>query len=120
MKHYYREKIVKTMVNCVEQEIEFPNINFLDAINTLAEIWTVNVKPSTISNCFRKGGFVELGASSAECNDENSMQNLGEENISEVCNSWEAFRAGTGSTAEILEFPDYVDIDAQIFLWIIT
>jgi hypothetical protein len=26
MKHYYREKIVKVMVNCVEQEIEFPNI----------------------------------------------------------------------------------------------
>jgi hypothetical protein len=51
MKHYYREKIVKTMVNCVEQEIEFPNINVLDAINTLAEIWTVNVKSSTISNC---------------------------------------------------------------------
>jgi hypothetical protein len=113
MKHYYREKIVKTMVNCVEQEIEFPNINVLDAINTMAEIWTVNVKPSTISNCFRKGGFVDLGASSAECNDENSMQNLGEENISEVCNCWEAFRAGTGSTAEIIEFADYVDIDAH-------
>jgi hypothetical protein len=58
MKHYYREKIVKAMVNCVEKEIEFPIMNVLDAINTMAEIWTVCVKPSTISNCFRKGGFV--------------------------------------------------------------
>jgi hypothetical protein len=58
MKHYYREKIVKAMVNCLEQEIEFPSINVLDAINTMGEIWTINVKPSTNSNCFRKGGFV--------------------------------------------------------------
>jgi hypothetical protein len=32
MKHYYREKIVKSMVNCVEQEIEFPSITVLDAL----------------------------------------------------------------------------------------
>jgi hypothetical protein len=43
MKHYYREKIVKAMVNCVEKEIDFPNINVLDAIITMAEIWTVYV-----------------------------------------------------------------------------
>jgi predicted HTH transcriptional regulator len=65
------------MVNCVEQENFFPNINVLDAINTRAEIWTVNVKPSTISICFCKEGFVKnLGASSAECNDEDIMRYL--------------------------------------------
>jgi hypothetical protein len=42
-----------------------------------------------------------LGASSAECNDEDIMRNLREENISEVFNVWETYRA---NTAEINEF----------------
>jgi hypothetical protein len=80
----------------------------------MTDIWTVNVKPSAISNCFRKKDLVEnLGASPAECNDKDILRFLGEENISEVCNIWETFQAGTESIVEINEFADYVDIDAH-------
>jgi hypothetical protein len=42
------------------------------------------------------------------------MRYLGEENISEVCNIWESFRACTGSTSEINDFAGYVDIDVHV------
>jgi hypothetical protein len=54
-----------------------------------------------------------LGTSSAECSDEDILRYLEEQRISEVCNIWETFRAGTRSTAEINEFSDYLGIDAH-------
>jgi hypothetical protein len=60
-----------------------------------------------------------LEASSADCNDEDIMRYLGEENISEVCNICETFRAGTGSTLDINEFTDYVDIDTHAMTFVL-
>jgi hypothetical protein len=48
------------MVESIENKIEFPQITILSAIAKLADIWEnkvkPEVKPSTISNYFRKAG----------------------------------------------------------------
>jgi hypothetical protein len=113
MKHYYREKIVKAVVNYVEQEIEFPNIKIGNPEPTMSS-------HQPFQTAFAKGVLWKIFV--------NLLLNVmmktlygiwGEKNISEVCNIWNTFRAGTGSTEKINEFSDYVDIDAHALLEIV-
>ena len=66
LKGYYRSELVKLTLNRLESGDIEPNttaaalsskVTILEAIQLVAKSWTA-VKPETISNCFRKGGFV--------------------------------------------------------------
>ncbi|XP_021695375.1 tigger transposable element-derived protein 4-like [Aedes aegypti] len=54
LKHHYRHSLVKQRIDEMEQRKAFTEITVLDAINILSKAWAVDVKPSTISSCFRK------------------------------------------------------------------
>lgn len=47
---------------------ESSDITVLDAINIISRAWSEDVKPATIANCFRKGGFT-IGSYSLEPNE---------------------------------------------------
>ena len=58
MKAYYRKSMVKNLIRSINSgsPTEF-KITLLDSLEMLKKSWEL-VTPSTISNCFRKGGFV--------------------------------------------------------------
>lgn len=58
LKHFYRGALVQRMLHDIEHRKQQSDVTLLDAIQMLAKAWSEDVKPVTIRNCFRKGGFV--------------------------------------------------------------
>ena len=59
MKVYYRKCMVKSLLRAIDNGSSFAQfkITLLDSIHMLKKAWE-SVTPLTISNCFKKGGFV--------------------------------------------------------------
>ena len=58
LKRKYRTRIIKTIINAIDNEKQMPSISILEAMKMLAHSWS-EVSESTIINCFRKAGFKE-------------------------------------------------------------
>lgn len=56
LKHHFRQRILKQVVIAMEHGEEC-KINLLEAIQKIAKTWTIDVKASTIRNCFIKANF---------------------------------------------------------------
>lgn len=57
-KHYYRKDIVRRQLSDLENNVPLSQINLLDAIYIISKTWNNDVKATTISNCFKKAGFL--------------------------------------------------------------
>ena len=59
LKFHYRKSMVRNLIECIDsgQKVEDFKITLLDALRMARQAWD-RVTPSTIANCFRKGGFV--------------------------------------------------------------
>ncbi len=53
------QNIIKSLDSGKTKEEAFGGMSVLDAILMLHSVWTNDIKPSTIQNCFRKAGFAK-------------------------------------------------------------
>ena len=58
LKCKYRTRIIKTIINAIDNGKQMPSISILEAMKMLVHSWS-EVSESTIINCFRKAGFKE-------------------------------------------------------------
>ena len=58
LKCKYRTRIIKTIINAIDNGKQMPSITILEAMKMLAHSWS-EVSESFIINCFRKAGFKE-------------------------------------------------------------
>lgn len=58
--HYRKSILTKLLIQREDKKYPTP-INLSDAIQNLSNVWNCVVKHETISNCFRKAGFEEVG-----------------------------------------------------------
>lgn len=56
LKVYYRQAIIRRMVQYLDEDRPIKEIDLEDATFMLAKAWD-NVSPDTIHNCWRKAGF---------------------------------------------------------------
>lgn len=56
MKFYYRLKMVRFLLSHIGNPNR-PKVSLLDAVDWISEIWSNQVKPETVANCFKKAGF---------------------------------------------------------------
>ncbi|XP_053947890.1 tigger transposable element-derived protein 4-like [Anastrepha ludens] len=56
LKCHYRRRILKNTIKCFEVNKNL-NITLMDCVDEITNAWNIDVKPETISNCFRKAGF---------------------------------------------------------------
>ena len=56
LKCKYRTRIIKTIINAIDNGKQMPSIYILEAMKMLAHSWS-EVSESAIINCFRKAGF---------------------------------------------------------------
>lgn len=56
LKHYFRQRILKQIITAMEHGEEC-KINLLEAIQKISKAWTLDVKATTIKNCFVKANF---------------------------------------------------------------
>ena len=58
LKCKYRTRIIRTIINAIDNGKQMPSISILEAMKVLAHSWS-EVSESFIINCFRKAGFKE-------------------------------------------------------------
>ena len=58
LKCKYRTRIIKTIINAIDNGKQMSSISILEAMKMLAHSWS-EVSESAIINCFRKAGFKE-------------------------------------------------------------
>lgn len=63
-KAYYRQGVVKKVLDAIENRKPLPNLSVLDAMSLLTEAWD-RVSEETVRNCFRKAGIGSRAQQSA-------------------------------------------------------
>ena len=58
MKCKNRTRIIKTVINTIDNGKQMPSISILETMKMIAHSWS-EVSESTIINCFHKAGFKE-------------------------------------------------------------
>lgn len=101
LKQIYRKKCVQRLIRNIESGKEIHDINLLDAIVIIRKSWE-EVKESTISNCFRKAGFLLPKPIADEVNQENEEIEPEEWKKFQKCFSLD------------LDFDTFVDIDENL------
>ena len=104
LKFYYRKRLVKNVLNAIEKK-EIFSINILQAITLITKAWD-DVKASTVSNCFRKAGFIK-NSSELSTHD---LQLLEEEEIED----WDLVSKKLGY--EKISLDDFLSVDDQVIV----
>lgn len=105
LKQHYRRRILLKVILRMELK-QTLNITVLDAIRDLSSCWSIDVKPETIANCFRKAGFLKT-ESSFEAESWNDPDDIP---LAQLKDMWKMATAD----GEELDFIDYVNVDADV------
>ena len=104
LKAYYRTKVVKRQIKCIDAGKEVVRANILDAIRMLVESWD-DVSSTTVINCFKKAGISEE-TQTASIEDEDDPFKLLAENVVELILR--------GVVDDNFVVDDYVDVDFHV------
>lgn len=107
IKVYYRHAIVRNLLNLMDQNKPNEQINLLDAINIVSNVWDTKINSTIIKNCFRKAGFVDLSVGKED--------NVPLQNFFEAEHDYEAFRVLMPESITCT-FEDYVDMDEDVMV----
>jgi hypothetical protein len=116
LKCHYRYRILKKVIEQLEVNKK-PMITLKDCVEYVTKSWNIDVKPKTISNCFKKAGFGQY----SEWEDEDEIplvlikENLNRTDVdynklSTEFQSWMKLQ----NSSEILSLEDYINLDEEI------
>ncbi|XP_066260432.1 tigger transposable element-derived protein 4-like [Euwallacea similis] len=115
VKCHYRRRILRKTIKCLEENKTI-NITLMDCVDEVNSAWNTDVRPETISNCFKKAGFGQY--SEWENEDEIPLifisERLKERREEEIqlqmeYEAWKNLKGKEGVT-----FNDYVNVDDDI------
>lgn len=106
LKQHYRKRILMKVLANMDRDIP-TTVTILDAIRDLSKTWNVDVKQQTISNCFRKAGFVNNGSVQDIDWDADDLVPLAELKV-----LWASFTSAINMDS--VSFEDYVNVDEDV------
>jgi len=120
LKVFCRKLIMEHIIRMMDngQGVDNKMITVLDAIHMMHSAWH-QMKPDTISSCFRHAGFTSLNTSAGAYDDQQQQQPVCE-HASEATtprdhgNIWERLRAAGLCITEDLSFNDFTDVDGEV------
>lgn len=118
----YRRRILSKTINQIEEHQTHPKLTLLDCVEQITKAWEIDVKPETISNCFKKAGFGQHSLWEEEDDiplvtireNEVSARNRRDYDTTGLEDQYEKWLQLNNVTEDVPTFDDFVRVDSDI------
>ena len=117
VKGHFRNGLVKFKIKAAKNNSESEEISLLDSIKMLARIWNTKLSKQTISNCFKKAGFVHKDQNNNDVGNNDVEDTVDTENTEDdfECNNYfKDLNDGFSNLQYFLSFDDHLSTNNNL------